>query len=242
MKKLSPRLCMCAGMVTPGNTLTDVGCDHAGLAIWLVEKGVCPGAVASDVARGPLSNAEREIETAGLTDRIDTVLSDGLKDLSPERGGTLVLAGMGAALMLKILSDSPEKTSLFAEYVFQPQSEDELMRRSLQGLGIRIEDEKDLYEGNKYYHAMRCTRGEAEDPGIDLPDRILFRYGPVLLKNRGECTKRHVRSELLRYRKALEENERNGGEDSESRCLELAGYVKDCEITDAYLNQKGGER
>ncbi|MBQ7558527.1 MAG: SAM-dependent methyltransferase [Lachnospiraceae bacterium] len=239
MKKLSPRLMMCAGMVSPGSHVTDVGCDHAGLSIFLVENGICPGACCSEVSEGPLSNARRSIEEAGLSDRIETVLSDGLKEVEPVGNGTLVLAGMGARLMLKILSDSPEKVPLFSEYVFQPQSEDELMRRSLRAMGLFIEAEADLYEGDKYYHVMRCT---GRDPGSsgdieELPLRIQDRYGPRLLAGRGDAVRKHISSELERYRKALSESRgiRDNGETG--RTDELAGYVSDCEAAFGFVNR-----
>ena len=58
---LSKRLQMLANMVTKGNRVVDIGCDHAYLSIYLVESGICPGGLAMDVRKGPLSAAEESI-------------------------------------------------------------------------------------------------------------------------------------------------------------------------------------
>ena len=39
------RLCAIAGMVTKGNRLADVGCDHGYLSIWLVSEKTVPSAI-----------------------------------------------------------------------------------------------------------------------------------------------------------------------------------------------------
>ena len=75
------RLCAIAGMVTKGNRLADVGCDHGYLSIYLVEERIVPSAIAMDVRPGPLSRARENISRYGLEDYIETRLSDGLTKL-----------------------------------------------------------------------------------------------------------------------------------------------------------------
>ena len=80
--QLSMRLRAIAGMVTKGNRLADVGCDHGYLSIWLVSEKTVPSAIAMDVRPGPLSRARENITRYGLEDYIETRLSDGLaKDI-----------------------------------------------------------------------------------------------------------------------------------------------------------------
>ena len=95
------RLRAIAGMVTKGNRLADVGCDHGYLSIWLVSEKTVPSAIAMDVRPGPLSRARENITRYGLEDYIETRLSDGLAKLEPGEGDTLVIAGMGGPLMEK---------------------------------------------------------------------------------------------------------------------------------------------
>ena len=100
--QLSLRLTAIAEMVTEGNRLVDVGCDHGYLPVYLVQNKKIPTAIAMDVRKGPLSRAEEHIAQYGLLDYIETRLSDGLEALKSGEGDTLVIAGMGGPLMERI--------------------------------------------------------------------------------------------------------------------------------------------
>ena len=50
--KLSKRLERIASFVQPGSRVADIGTDHGYVPIWLVQKGVCPSALAMDVRKG----------------------------------------------------------------------------------------------------------------------------------------------------------------------------------------------
>ena len=96
--QISRRLCAIADMVTEGNRLVDVGCDHGYLPVYLKLQGRIPGAIATDVAEGPLSRARAHIEQYGLGSYIETRRCDGLADIGHGEGDTLVIAGMGGPL------------------------------------------------------------------------------------------------------------------------------------------------
>lgn len=121
--QLSLRLSAIAGLVTRGNRLVDVGCDHGYLPVSLYLDGKIPGAIAMDVRKGPLSRAQEHISQYGLDAYIETRLSDGLEALKPGEGDTLVIAGMGGPLMERILTDGAEVRESFREMILQPQSD-----------------------------------------------------------------------------------------------------------------------
>ena len=103
--ELSKRLQAVAGFVSEGNRLVDVGTDHGYIPIYLVKTGKIPSAIAMDVKKGPLSRAEEHIGQAGLDAYIECRLSDGLRGLKPGEGESLLLAGMGGNLMIRILME-----------------------------------------------------------------------------------------------------------------------------------------
>ena len=119
--QLSLRLSAIAGLVTRGNRLVDVGCDHGYLPVSLYLDGKIPGAIAMDVRKGPLSRAQEHISQYGLDAYIETRLSDGLEALKPGEGDTLVIAGMGGPLMERILTDGAEVRESFREMILQRQ-------------------------------------------------------------------------------------------------------------------------
>lgn len=195
---LSERLRTVAGMVTRGNVVCDVGCDHGFTAIYLVQQGISPRALAMDLREGPLSAAGEHIAACGLEERIETRLSDGLHKYKIGEADTLICAGMGGGLMMRILAMDREKTDSFCELVLQPQSELEQFRRFLRKNGYRIQDEEILLEEGKFYQVIRavterekdsaeaCRSGNSEaSVGMNCElCKLEDRYGPVLLRKR----------------------------------------------------------
>lgn len=187
-------------MVTMGNTVADIGCDHAYTSIYLCQEGISPRVIAMDVNKGPLMGAKTHVEQAGLSDKIDIRLSDGLQKLLPGEADTVLLCGMGGLLMIKILSDYPEVTASMKELVLQPQSEVAEVRHFLHKQGYRITKEHMLKEDGKFYVMMRavpCT--EQQNYGSECE----YLYGRLLLEEKNEVLKEfldrehRLRSEVL---------------------------------------------
>lgn len=162
---LSKRLRMLADMVTPGNRLADVGCDHGFLDICLVQEGVCPGALAMDVREGPLGSAREHVRQFGLGDYIEIRMSDGLRACGAGEADTLVCAGMGGRLMERILTEGLDKAAQMKELILQPQSEIPEFRRFLRNAGFEIVREDAVFEDGKYYFAMKAVHKDGQSPG-----------------------------------------------------------------------------
>ena len=162
---LSKRLQMLADMVTPGNRLVDVGCDHGFLDIYLVQEGICPGALAMDVREGPLGSAGEHIRQSGLGDYIEIRISDGLRACGMGEAETLVCAGMGGRLMERILREGIDKARGMKELILQPQSELPEFRAFLKGAGFTVVCEDAVCEEGKYYFAMKAVYQEQAGNG-----------------------------------------------------------------------------
>ena len=161
MVVISKRLQMMARMVTSGNRVADVGCDHGFLSIYLVQTGLSPRVIAMDVRGGPLEAAKEHIARWGLETYIETRQSDGLCELLPGEVETVVCAGMGGPLMERILTQSSEKAKQMKELILQPQSEIPRFRGFLRRAGYLVTDEDMVCDGGKYYFAMRAIPGRA---------------------------------------------------------------------------------
>lgn len=198
--QLSKRLLAAAGMVTKGNIVADIGCDHAYTSIYLCQAGIAPKVIAMDVNKGPLKGARAHVEEAGLSSQIDIRLSDGLQRLVPGEADSVLLCGMGGLLMIKILSDYPEATSSVKELILQPQSEIGEVRRYLHKQGYEITEEHMLKEDGKFYVMMRavpCARPQSYETECD------YVYGKLLLEEKNEvlneflCREHRLRSDVL---------------------------------------------
>lgn len=200
--QLSKRLQMVADLVTPGNRVADVGCDHAYISIYLAEKKLSPHVIAMDINRGPIERAKENIRKYGFESIIEVRKSDGIKLLQSGEADTILIAGMGGALMKQILSDRPEILSDTEELILQPQSEIYLIREVLRDYGFFITAENMLIEDGKYYV---CMKAEADrripDTGpYELTDREHFYFGKLLLEHKNPV----LREYLIREKQQLE--------------------------------------
>lgn len=223
---ISERLRALCNMVTPGKAVVDVGCDHGFVSIYLVQKGISPKVLAMDVRQGPLSRAREHIALYGLEEYIDTRLSDGLFAYREGEARSLVCAGMGGRLMMKILSDSRSKANALEELILQPQSELPVFRRFLREEGYGLLDEKILCEEGKYYFLMKvCYVGkenlERGNQEHVMEQELSDRFGELLLERRDPVLKQYLEYSLDNLRKISETLAHNEKERARERFEEL---------------------
>lgn len=161
--KLSKRLETVASCVGSGGTVADIGCDHGFTSIWLVENEMAKCGIAMDINKGPLEKAKIHIKETGFEDKIETRLSNGLDKLETGEADTVLISGIGGALMRDILVREKEKTCSVSELVLSPQSEIYLVRKCLHELGFFIDIEKMVYDMEKYYVVIRAVRKDIPD-------------------------------------------------------------------------------
>ena len=192
--ELSKRLQAAAGLISEGNRLVDVGTDHGYIPIYLVENKKIPSAIAMDVKTGPLSRAEEHIRQAGLNAYITCRLSDGLERLQPGEGDSLLLAGMGGNLMVRILKNGTNVRNSFREIILQPQSAQSLVRKEMEAAGWCTEKEDMVLEDGKFYPMMRWipVKKAGENDGIFCQNEAEFVYGRLLLRERHPVLKSYL--------------------------------------------------
>ena len=206
--KLTDRMQGVANLVTPGLVLADIGTDHSYLPIYLVKNEIVPKAIAMDVNKGPLTIAQENIEAEGLSDRITTRLSDGLVKLKDYEAQSVIIAGMGGRLILKILSASKHQWEMVKEFILQPQSELELFRRQMQVWGFVCQEENMIFEDGKYYPMGRYIFSgigniaddffENEEVSFDdlsQEKRVYYRYGEALIKAGNNVLRQYLKKE-----------------------------------------------
>lgn len=210
---LSNRMQALTDMVTPGTVITDVGCDHGFVSVYLVQKGISPRVIAMDVRSGPLEHAREHIREYGLEDRIETRLSDGLHSLKTGEAAGMICAGMGGPLMEKILTEGREQAKEFRELILQPQSEIPHFRAFLMEEGYLLMDENIIYEEGKYYFMMKVRwLGEMSEDAVraqvreswkadDAEAVLTGQFGPILLSRKIPLLLNYVEWQLAEHRK-----------------------------------------
>ena len=158
---MSARLEAIVELAECGDTVCDVGCDHAHVPIRLIQTGCYRRAIGMDVIDGPLGKAAGNLALYQMEDRVELRLSDGLDAFVPGEADTLVITGMGGTLMEEILLRDPEKTRSISVLVLGPQSDPEKVRAALRRLGFAITREKLIFEDGKYYPMLRAVPRES---------------------------------------------------------------------------------
>jgi len=147
-KSIGARLLCVAECIPHCRSLVDCGCDHGYVSIYAAKNAIAEKITASDINQGPLNNAEREIAAAGQSEKITTVLTDGLDGISPH--DCVVIAGMGGETIADIISRAPW-TKENCTLVLQPMTKSENLREYLYHEGFCITEEKFVEENGHLY-------------------------------------------------------------------------------------------
>lgn len=195
--KLEGRLKAVADNVPACPTVADIGTDHAFIPIYLVSQGICKRAVATDLRKGPLSAARRNISEYGLTEVIETRIGCGLQPITDNEAETLIIAGMGGLLISEILEDGMEKALGFKSIVMQPMYAAEYLRDWLQLSGFEIYDEDLSEDGSKLYNILDARPSVAP---LKLPD-IDNVIGKALIEKKHPLLKKYIQKQIKIYTK-----------------------------------------
>ncbi|SHJ75486.1 tRNA (adenine(22)-N(1))-methyltransferase [Hespellia stercorisuis] len=194
--ELSNRLQAVADMVTPGLPVADVGCDHGYIPIYLVQNGISPHVTAMDINEGPLERARENICRQQGELPIELILSDGLRALRPGEVESVIVAGMGGGLVMKILEDSMEVVRELKECILQPQSEIYKVRAFLLEKGFLVISENMICEDGKYYPMMKVRfEGEYVSRNRKWSETEL-RFGKLLLSEQNPVLYQFMEKEL----------------------------------------------
>lgn len=213
MIRLSKRLQAIADMISPCETIADVGCDHGFLSIYLIENNIAKKVYACDINEGPIKRARANIAEYNMEKCIEAIQCDGL--LGIKNCDSIVIAGLGGKLMIKILQDSPSVVSSAKYLILEPQSENEYFRKSLKDMGYKIIDEDFVLDEGKFYPVIKVTAGK-----MNL-NRMEALYGPILLKNRNPVLKNYLIKEREHLQRLLSEIGQNNTEKSRARVEEI---------------------
>ena len=182
-----------------------MGTDHGYVPIALLEQKKISSAIAMDVNRGPLERAREHIAQYQMGDYIETRLSDGLHALRAGEGDSLLIAGMGGGLTIRILSEGEPLLSGFRELILEPQSDIDRVRAWLLEHGFFLAQENFVEEDGKYYPMMKVSQQKAAEQTKILPQEVADAFGPVLLQKRHPVLKEWLERELRTTNSVIEQ-------------------------------------
>ena len=230
---ISQRLKAVAESVTVGNRVADVGCDHAYISIYLIENNISPFVIAMDVNKGPLERAKTNIAQRGYSNHIDVRLSDGLHKMKAGEADTILIAGMGGALTMKILEEGAEAVKKSKELVLQAQSELHLVRKYIHQIGFHIRNEQMLKEDGKYYVIIKAVPSEKTE---QYEREVFYQYGKLLLEQRDPLVRDYLAKEKRLRLQVLDQLAENPSEQTKERQKEIEQELDYIEEGFAYFN------
>ena len=175
--QLSKRLQLVASFVSEGQKMAEIGTDHGYVPVYLVQEKKVPYAYACDVNKGPLERAGFHIKEAGLQGQIETRLGSGLSVLRPGEAQSVVIAGMGGPLMVRLLEERADVVAQVTELILSPHSEIDTVRRYLHAHGFAIVREEMVLDEGKFYTVMKAVPGQETNY-----TETEYRYGRHILQ------------------------------------------------------------
>lgn len=175
--KISKRLKSLAGLITTDDKVADIGCDHALLDIYMLKNKITNKVLIGDVSENALENGINNVKKYHLENKITAKCGNGL-DVITDEIDTVIISGMGASTIIKILSSN--KLKQIKKLIIQSNNDYFLLRRFLTNNGFYISHEAVIYDNGKYYINMMFLRGFKKYSKKELI------YGPILMQSNKE--------------------------------------------------------
>ena len=208
--QLRPRLQAAADMIIAANHAADIGCDHGRLSVALLQQGRAKRVTASDISEPSLEKARLLAQKCGLSERMDTVVSDGISHLSMGGADAIIIAGMGGELIARILGTDIDVAHSAKAIVMQPMRGVEELRRFLRKNRFRITDERLVLDAGRIYQIITVAPGEPDTIPSWFPKdeyslgHMMFEKGdPLLLPLLEQYKAGHVRRLAQAERKGV---------------------------------------
>ncbi|MEG0307429.1 MAG: class I SAM-dependent methyltransferase [Clostridium sp.] len=213
---ISKRLKLISSLVTGVRTIVDVGTDHGYVPLDLLKSNEIDYAIASDINKGPVEKARKNLSDNNLSHKVDCRLGGGLKTVRPGEVEAAVIAGMGGNLIRDILEESQDVFKKLEYVIVQPVQNPEVLRAYLYKSGCEILDEWIIYDEEKYYEILKIKWGN----NVKQVEPIYYEVSKILLDKKDEVYKEYLNFKKDKY-DTIYEGLKGDTENSKSRKKEL---------------------
>ncbi|HPD01119.1 MAG TPA: class I SAM-dependent methyltransferase [Acetivibrio sp.] len=210
---LKGRLGLIADMVPQCDVVCDIGTDHAYIPIYLVMNNRCKRAVASDIRKGPIKVADKNIEKYNLRNYIDTRVGNGLETVRDGEEDTIIIAGMGGLIISGILEEGFETVKKANSLIIQPMYSIELVRKWLYENGFEIYDERLSKEDRRIYNVLAAKWTGS----VQKKEEIYYYIGEKLFENKDRLLESYIQNKLRQLNKIICEMEKMNDKNSALR-------------------------
>lgn len=190
------------------SSIADIGCDHGQVGVNLVKDYGFKSIINTDISDKCLKKAEELFKLAGIGDFYDGRVGDGLKPIEKSEVDCIIIAGMGGDLIVDIISEDESKTLSFKNYIIQPMTNPDKVRKKFSEIGYGIKKDICVIEDNKYYFIIEFSKDE---PIIALDD---YYYTKTLIRDSKDSFKLFLQHQLDKNFNIIKSIQTDGSEKS----------------------------
>jgi len=183
MMGISKRLKGIIDFVPKNSIVGDIGTDHGHIPTYLIKYNISKKVIATDISKDCLQKAIDYIDELDYRKYIETRLGDGLKPFRPYEIDTLIIAGMGGVLIREILEEDKEKTKSITNFIFQPMTAGDELRKYLKENQFKIIKEGLIKEEDKFYEIIYAKQGLeliGDDIHLEIGEKLTDGKHPLL--------------------------------------------------------------
>ena len=147
------RLAEIVSLAEESEVTVDVGCDHGFVTEYLLRNNIAKKVIATDISEKCLNKTKQLLQKMNLSTRAEFVVTDGLIGINSSDIDQIIIAGMGGSTIIKILNEMPLNCQK-ARLILQPMNDIRELRVVLNKLGFKIQRDKVIADGKKFYHIM----------------------------------------------------------------------------------------
>ena len=222
------RLLSVAEEVRQDAIVADIGTDHAYLPIFLLSEGRISYAVCSDINEGPLASAKANSREAGLYEKMDFCLTDGVAALAKYDLSDIAVCGMGGDLIASIVETADFLRDEKINLILQPMTKQEALREKLYLMGYEIMAESYSIDAGKHYVCMQVKYTDNKRELTDVEKEICPINTKIVNK---DLQIAYLEKKKSTYAKIVN-GKASGGNLEPKELLSI-------KTIDEYLNQKG---
>ena len=228
--KISNRIKVICDAVTPGETIADIGTDHAYVPLILYKNNVSPHVIMCDISADSLSKAKKSFTDAEIDIPESSFrVGDGIDVIEKGEVDALIIAGLGGVTIVDILSNDVDKLQSFKKLILQPRNNSGPLRSFLYRSGFDITDDKLVKEGKfscEVIVAVRNTDISNENGLCDIKELpyedtdIRWRYPEGIINNDASVVRKRLGHAIENHKREIE-NLRRAKQDQSDRIAML---------------------
>lgn len=203
--------------VDENSVVADIGTDHGITAIKIYETKKPKKVIATDISENSLQKLRDKLEY--LKYNIETVVTDGIKDLDKYDLDNIIISGMGGILISEIIEDGIEVAVKSKKLILQANNSLAILRRYLHESSFEIIDESICFESEKYYTTIVAKyKGNGV---IRYCSDVEYEYGKILIDRKNPILKNQLEEIKSIYENIYSKIKENTSFESKRRIKEL---------------------